>query len=73
MIEVDWDCARGWDRYMGQGAAFEKALITSVLQCLVKSRGWEREQEPIRLPQPFFVLCAAVPVMEFPHSHSKSV
>ena len=73
MIEVDWDCARGWDRYMGQGAAFEKALITSVLQCLVKSRGWEREQEPIRLPQPFFVPCAAVLVMEFPHRHSKSV
>ena len=34
---------------------------------------WEREQEPVRLPQPFFVPYAAVPVMEFPHSHSKSV
>ena len=38
-----------------------------------EGHGWEREQEPVRLPQPFFVPCAAVPVMEFLHSHSKSV
>ena len=58
---------------MGQSATSDRALTTEMLQCLVKGRGWEREQEPNRLPQLFFVRCAAVPVMEFPHSHSKSV
>ena len=68
MIEEDWAlCHR-----VGQvcGAEGTDHLGTAV-PC--EGQGWERGQEPFSLPQPFFVPYAAVPVMVFPHSHSKSL
>ena len=73
MIEVDWALYQRVEQVCGAGCHLREGNdhLGTAVPC--EGQGWEREQEPIRLPQPFFVPCAAVPVMEFPHSHSKSV
>ena len=40
---------RGQNRYVGQSVTLERMLTTEMLQCLVKSRKWEKEQEPFGL------------------------
>ena len=73
MIEVDWALCQRVGQVCGAGCHLREGNdhLATAVPC--EGQGWESEQEPVRLPQPFFVLCAAVPVMEFPHSHSKSV
>ena len=57
---------------MGQGAAFERALTTSILQCLVKDGVGEGAGADQAAPALLCPMCSC-PVMEFPHSHSKSL